>query len=489
MNTNLIFEERCVTRQKSRINLKHMEYRIEKDTMGKVEVPKDKYWGAQTERSRNNFKIGPAASMPLDIVYGFAYLKKSAAYANCELEVLSKEKRDLIAQVCDEILDGKHDDQFPLVIWQTGSGTQSNMNVNEVVANRAHEIAGNVIGEGEKTIQPNDDVNKSQSSNDTFPTGMHIAAYKKIVEVTIPGVTQLRDTLDKKSKEFKNVVKIGRTHLMDATPLTLGQEFSGYVSQLDHGLKALKNTLAHLSELALGGTAVGTGLNTPEGYDVLVAKYIAEFTGLPFITAENKFEALAAHDAIVESHGALKQLAVSLNKIANDIRMMASGPRSGIGEINIPANEPGSSIMPGKVNPTQCEALTMVCAQVMGNDVAISVGGTQGHYELNVFKPMMAANILQSAQLIGDACVSFEENCANGIEPNHEVIKQLLNNSLMLVTALNTKIGYYKAAEIANTAHKNGTTLKEEAVNLGYVSAEDYDDWVKPEDMVGSLKD
>jgi fumarate hydratase class II len=466
-----------------------MKFRIEKDTMGNVEVPQDKYWGAQTERSRNNFKIGPVASMPLDIVYGFAYLKKSAAYANCELGVLAKEKRDLISQVCDEILEGKHDDQFPLVIWQTGSGTQSNMNVNEVVANRAHEIAGKVIGEGEKTIQPNDDVNKSQSSNDTFPTGMHIAAYKKIVEVTIPGVTQLRDTLHKKEKEFKNVVKIGRTHLMDATPLTLGQEFSGYVSQLDHGLKALRNTLEHLSELALGGTAVGTGLNTPEGYDVLVAKYIADFTGLPFITAENKFEALAAHDAIVESHGALKQLAVSLNKIANDIRMMASGPRSGIGEIIIPANEPGSSIMPGKVNPTQCEALTMVCAQVMGNDVAISVGGTQGHYELNVFKPMMAANILQSAQLIGDACVSFEENCAAGIEPNHEVIKQLLNNSLMLVTALNTKIGYYKAAEIANTAHKNGTTLKEEAVNLGYVTAEDYDDWVKPENMVGSLKD
>ena len=466
-----------------------MEYRIEKDTMGNVEVPKDKYWGAQTERSRNNFKIGPVASMPLDIVYGFAYLKKSAAYANCDLGVLAKEKRDLISKVCDEILDGKLDDQFPLVIWQTGSGTQSNMNVNEVVANRAHEIAGKVIGEGEKTIQPNDDVNKSQSSNDTFPTGMHIAAYKKIVEVTIPGVTQLRDTLHKKTKEFKDVVKIGRTHLMDATPLTLGQEFSGYVSQLDHGLKALQNTLAHLSELALGGTAVGTGLNTPEGYDVLVAKYIADFTGLPFITAENKFEALAAHDAIVESHGALKQLAVSLNKIANDIRMMASGPRSGIGEIIIPANEPGSSIMPGKVNPTQCEALTMVCAQVMGNDVAIGVGGTQGHYELNVFKPMMAANILQSAQLIGDACISFEENCAAGIAPNHEVIKQLLNNSLMLVTALNPKIGYYKAAEIANTAHKNGTTLKEEALNLGYVSAEDYDDWVKPEDMVGSLKD
>lgn len=466
-----------------------MEFRIEKDTMGNVEVPKDKYWGAQTERSRNNFKIGPTASMPLDIVYGFAYLKKSAAYANCELGVLAAEKRDLIAQVCDEILEGKHDDQFPLVIWQTGSGTQSNMNVNEVVANRAHEIAGKVIGEGEKTIQPNDDVNKSQSSNDTFPTGMHIATYKKIVEVTIPGLTQLRDTLHKKSKEFKDVVKIGRTHLMDATPLTLGQEFSGYVSQLDHGLKALNNTLAHLSELALGGTAVGTGLNTPEGYDVLVAKYIADFTGLPFITAENKFEALAAHDAIVESHGALKQLAVSLNKIANDIRMLASGPRSGIGEIIIPANEPGSSIMPGKVNPTQCEAMTMVCAQVMGNDVAVSVGGTQGHYELNVFKPMMAANILQSAQLIGDACVSFEEHCAAGIEPNHSVIKELLNNSLMLVTALNTKIGYYKAAEIANTAHKNGTTLKEEAVNLGYVSAEDYDEWVKPENMVGSLKD
>lgn len=465
-----------------------MSFRIEKDTMGEVKVPSDKYWGAQTERSRNNFKIGPAASMPLDVVYGFAYLKKAAAHANHELGVLSGEKRDLIAQVCDEILAGKHDSQFPLVIWQTGSGTQSNMNVNEVIANRAHEIAGKKIGEGEKTIQPNDDVNKSQSSNDTFPTGMHIAAYKKIVEVTIPGVEQLKNTLAKKSKEFKDVVKIGRTHLMDATPLTLGQEFSGYVSQLEHGIKALKNTLPHLSELALGGTAVGTGLNTPKGYDVLVAKYIADFTGLPFITAQNKFEALAAHDAIVESHGALKQLAVSLNKIANDIRMMASGPRSGIGEIIIPANEPGSSIMPGKVNPTQCEALTMVCAQVMGNDVAVSVGGTQGHYELNVFKPMMAANILQSAELLGDACVSFDENCATGIEPNHEVIKTLLNNSLMLVTALNTKIGYYKAAEIANTAHKNGTTLREEAINLGYVTPEEYDAWVKPEDMVGSLK-
>ena len=464
-----------------------MEYRIEKDTMGEVKVPSNKYWGAQTERSRNNFKIGPVASMPLDVVYGFAYLKKAAAYANFELGVLSEEKRDRIAQVCDEILEGKHDDQFPLVIWQTGSGTQSNMNVNEVIANRAHELAGKKIGEGEKTIQPNDDVNKSQSSNDTFPTGMHIAAYKKIVEVTIPGITQLRNTLDKKAKEFAKVVKIGRTHLMDATPLTLGQEISGYVSQLDHGLKALDNTLDHLSELALGGTAVGTGLNAPKGYDVLVSQYIARFTGLPCKSAENKFEALASHDAIVETHGALKQLAVSLNKIANDIRMMASGPRSGIGEIIIPANEPGSSIMPGKVNPTQCEALTMVCAQVMGNDVAITVGGTQGHYELNVFKPMMAANILQSAQLIGDACVSFDENCALGIEPNHDVIKQLLNNSLMLVTALNTKIGYYKAAEIANTAHKNGTTLKEEAINLGYVTAEEYDEWVKPENMVGTL--
>ncbi len=465
-----------------------MKYRIEKDTMGQVEVPADKYWGAQTERSRNNFKIGAPASMPLEIVYGFAYLKKAAAYTNTELGVLTSEKRDLIAQVCDEILEGKHDDQFPLVIWQTGSGTQSNMNVNEVIANRAHEIAGKVIGEGEKTIQPNDDVNKSQSSNDTFPTGMHIAAYKKIVQNTIPGIEQLRDTLKAKSEAFSDVVKIGRTHLMDATPLTLGQEFSGYVAQLNFGIKALKNTLVHLSQLALGGTAVGTGLNTPVGYDILVAKYIAEFTGMPFVTAENKFEALAAHDALVETHGALKQIAVSLNKIANDIRLMASGPRSGIGEIIIPANEPGSSIMPGKVNPTQCEAMTMVCAQVIGNDVAVAVGGTQGHYELNVFKPMMAANVLQSAQLIGDACVSFDVNCAAGIEPNHTRITELVNNSLMLVTALNTKIGYYKAAEIANTAHANGTTLKEEAVSLGYVTPEQYDEWVKPEDMTGSLK-
>lgn len=465
-----------------------MDYRIEKDTMGQVKVPSDKLWGAQTERSRNNFKIGAPASMPLEIVYGFAYLKKAAAYTNCELGVLPIEKRDLISEVCEEILEGKHDNQFPLVIWQTGSGTQSNMNVNEVIANRAHQLAGKVVGEGDKTIQPNDDVNKSQSSNDTFPTGMHIAAYEKVVKTTIPGVIQLRDTLKKKSEEFKNVVKIGRTHLMDATPLTLGQEFSGYVSQLDHGISALENTLPHLSELALGGTAVGTGLNTPKGYSKRVAEFIAEFTGLPFISAYNKFEALAAHDALVETHGALKQLAVALNKIANDIRMMASGPRSGIGEIILPANEPGSSIMPGKVNPTQCEALTMVCAQVMGNDIAVTIGGTQGHYELNVFKPVMAANLLQSAQLIGDACVSFDTNCADGIDPNHNVIKELLNNSLMLVTALNTKIGYYKAAEIANTAHKNGTTLKEEAINLGYVTAKEYDEWVKPEEMVGSLK-
>ncbi|WP_339658691.1 class II fumarate hydratase [Flavobacterium frigidarium] len=465
-----------------------MEFRIEKDTMGEVQVPADKYWGAQTERSRNNFKIGPSASMPKEIVEGFAYLKKAAAYANCDLGVLPVEKRDAIAAVCDEILAGKLDDQFPLVIWQTGSGTQSNMNVNEVVANRAQVLKGFAIGEGEQFIKANDDVNKSQSSNDTFPTGMHIAAYKAIVEVTIPGVEQLRDTLHAKATEFKNVVKIGRTHLMDATPLTLGQELSGYVAQLNYGLKAVKNTLAHLSEVALGGTAVGTGLNTPAGYDVKVAEYIAEFTGHPFITAENKFEALAAHDAIVESHGALKQLAVSLNKIANDIRMLASGPRSGIGELIIPENEPGSSIMPGKVNPTQCEALTMVCAQVMGNDVAITVGGMQGHYELNVFKPVMAANFLQSARLLGDACKSFDEHCAQGIEPNHKRIKELVDNSLMLVTALNTKIGYYKAAEIAQTAHKNGTTLKEESVRLGYVTAEDFDVWVKPEDMVGSLK-
>jgi len=464
-----------------------MEYRIEKDTMGEVQVPADKYWGAQTERSRNNFKIGPAASMPLEIVYGFAYLKKAAAHANCQLGVLAEEKRDLISRVCEEILDGQHDDQFPLVIWQTGSGTQSNMNVNEVVSNRAHVLSGGQLGEGASSIHPNDDVNKSQSSNDTFPTGMHIAIYKRVIETTIPGVETLRNTLKAKSEAFNKVVKIGRTHLMDATPLTLGQEFSGYVSQLDHGLRALKNTLAHLSELALGGTAVGTGINTPEGYAELVAEKIAKFTGLPFISAENKFEALAAHDALVETHGALKQLAVSLNKIANDIRMLASGPRSGIGEIIIPANEPGSSIMPGKVNPTQAEAMTMVCAQVIGNDMAIAVGGAQGHYELNVFKPVMAANVLQSARLIGDACVSFNDHCAAGIEPNYKSIEAHVNNSLMLVTALNTKIGYEKAAKIAKTAHENGTTLKEEAVNLGYLTADEFDEWVRPEDMIGSL--
>ena len=462
-----------------------MAYRIAKDTLGEVKVPADVYWGAQTERSRSNFKIGAAASMPLEIIYGFAHLKKAAAYTNCELGVLSKEKRDLIGQVCEEILAGKHDDQFPLVIWQTGSGTQSNMNVNEVIANRAHVLAGNTLGEGEKTLQPNDDVNKSQSSNDTFPTGMHIAAYTKLIENTLPGVRTLRAVLDEKAQAFADVVKIGRTHCMDATPLTLGQEFSGYVSQLDHGIKSLENTLPHLAELALGGTAVGTGINTPKGYAQKVTEYIAAFTGLPFVSAQNKFEALAAHDALVETHGALKQLAVSLNKIANDIRMLSSGPRSGIGEIIIPANEPGSSIMPGKVNPTQCEALTMVCAQVMGNDVAISVGGAQGHYELNVFKPVMAANCIQSAQLIGDACVSFANNCVQGIEPNHSRIQELLSNSLMLVTALNTKIGYYKAAEIANKAHADGTTLKEAALALNYLTGEEFDQWVRPEDMIG----
>ena len=465
-----------------------MEYRIEKDTMGEVKVPADKYWGAQTERSRNNFKIGTAASMPLELLYGFAYLKKAAAHTNCELGVLAENKKSLISDVCDEILEGKHDDQFPLVVWQTGSGTQSNMNINEVIANRAHVINGGSLQDLNKIIHPNDDVNKSQSSNDTFPTGMHIAAYKIIIETTIPGVEQLRDTLKEKSDAFMNVVKIGRTHLMDATPITLGQEFSGYVSQLDHGLKALKNTLPHLSELALGGTAVGTGINTPAGYADLVAENIANFTELPFVSAENKFEALAAHDAIVESHGALKQIAVSINKIANDIRLLASGPRSGIGEIIIPSNEPGSSIMPGKVNPTQCEAITMVCAQVMGNDVAITCGGMQGHYELNVFKPVMAANFLQSARLIGDACISFDVNCAVGIEPNHANLKKNLDNSLMLVTALNTKIGYEKAAKIAKTAHENGTTLKEESINLGYLTAEEFDAWVQPEDMCGSLK-
>lgn len=462
-----------------------MNYRIEKDTMGEIKVPADVYWGAQTERSKENFKIGPAGSMPVEIIHGFAYLKKAAANTNCALGVLSEEKRDAIGKVCDEILTGALDDQFPLVIWQTGSGTQSNMNVNEVIANRAFVNNGGKLGDENKFIHPNDDVNKSQSSNDTYPTAMHIAIYKKVVEHTIPGVTQLKNTLQAKSNAFIDVVKIGRTHLMDATPLTLGQEFSGYVSQLDHGLRALNNTLDHLSELALGGTAVGTGLNAPKGYDVKVADEIARLTGLPFKTAENKFEALAAHDALVETHGALKQIAISLNKIANDIRMLASGPRSGIGEILIPANEPGSSIMPGKVNPTQCEALTMVAAQVFGNDSAIGFGAAQGQYELNVFKPVMAANVLQSATLIADACVSFDVHCAQGIEPNREVIKRHLDNSLMLVTALNTHIGYDKSAKIAKTAHQNGTTLKEEAVNLGFLTAEQFDEWVNPMDMIG----
>lgn len=459
--------------------------RIETDTMGEVEVPIDKYWGAQTERSRNNFKIGPSASMPIELIYGFAYLKKAAAHTNYELGVLSEEKKNLISTTCDEILTGMHDDQFPLVTWQTGSGTQSNMNVNEVISNRAHVINGGKLDDPEKIMHPNDDVNKSQSSNDTFPTGMHIAAYKTIVEVTIPSVEQLKDSLKKKANQFMQVVKIGRTHLMDATPLTLGQEFSGYVSQLGHALNAIQNTLTHLSELALGGTAVGTGINTPSGYSDLVAEKIADFTGLPFLSAENKFEALAAHDAMVETHGALKQLSVSLNKIANDVRLLASGPRSGIGEIIIPSNEPGSSIMPGKVNPTQCEALTMVCAQVMGNDVALSVGGLQGHYELNVYKPMMAANFLQSARLLGDACVSFNKNCVVGIEPNYQNLKRNLENSLMLVTALNPRIGYEKAAKIAKTAHENGTTLRAESINLGFLSGEEFDEWVKPEEMCG----
>jgi len=465
-----------------------MEFRIERDTLGEVKVPADKYWGAQTERSRNNFKIGgEKQQMPIEIIRGFAYLKKAAAYTNAELGVLDNEKKELIAKVCDEILEGKLDDQFPLVIWQTGSGTQSNMNTNEVIANRAHVIQGNKLGEGARFIHPNDDVNKSQSSNDTFPTGMHIACYKMVVESTIPKIEALKETLHQKANSFMDVVKIGRTHLMDATPLTVGQEFSAYVSQLEHGLKALRNTLDHLSEIALGGTAVGTGINTPDGYSEKVADYIAEFTALPFRSAENKFEALSAHDAIVETHGALKQLAVSLMKIGNDIRLLASGPRCGIGELNIPANEPGSSIMPGKVNPTQAEALTMVCAQVIGNDVAIASGGMNGHFQLNVFKPMMASNLLESARILGDASASFNDNCAVGIEPNHKHIEQNLNNSLMLVTALNTHIGYDKASKIAKTAHENGTTLKEEAINLGFLTAEEFDQWVDPSKMIGSI--
>ena len=462
-----------------------MEYRIEKDTMGEVKVPADKFWGAQTQRSVENFKIGPSGSMPKEIIEAFGYLKKAAAITNCGLGVLPEEKRDAIVSVCDEIIDSKLADQFPLVVWQTGSGTQSNMNVNEVVANRAHMLAGNKLGGGERLLNPNDDVNKSQSSNDTFPTAMHIAGYKMIVGKTIPGIKGLRDELRRKSEEMEEVVKIGRTHWMDATPLTLGQEFSGYVSQLDHGIKAIENTLPHLAELALGGTAVGTGLNAPKGYAEKVAETIASLTGLPFVTAENKFESLATNDAIVESHGALKQVAVSLMKIANDIRMLASGPRSGIGEVIIPSNEPGSSIMPGKVNPTQVEAVTMVCAQVMGNDVAVSIGGSNGHFELNVFKPVMIYNLLQSAELIGDACVSFAEKCVCGIEPNHPRVKEHLENSLMLVTALNPHIGYYKAAEIAKKAHVEGTTLREAAVDLGHLTSEQFNEWVVPAKMTG----
>jgi len=462
-----------------------MDYRIEKDTLGKVKVPANVYWGPQTERSRKNFEIGPESSMPIEIVYGFATLKKAAAYTNHELGVLELKKRNLITKVCDEILDGKLDDQFPLVIWQTGSGTQTNMNVNEVISNRAHVLQGNKLGEGENYIKANDDVNKSQSSNDTFPTAMHIACYKKIIEVTIPGVNRLIESIKTKSKEFNSIIKIGRTHLMDATPITLGQEFSGYHSQLEYGVKALKNSFNHLSEIALGGTAVGTGINTPKGYSKLAAKYISNFSGISFISAPNKFEALAAHDAIVETHNALKQIAVSLNKIANDIRMMASGPRSGIGELIIPSNEPGSSIMPGKVNPTQCEALTMICAQVIGNDTAISFGGAQGHYELNVFKPLMSFNLLISARLIGDACQSFAKNCMDGIKANKKKIDQFLSNSLMLVTALNTKIGYYKAAEIASKAYTEDITLKEAAISLNYLTSEEFDNWVDPKNMIG----
>lgn len=465
-----------------------MDYRIEKDTMGEVKVPAGVYWGAQTQRSIENFKIAQDINrMPREIIMAFAYLKKAAALTNNELGVLSDEKKDLIASVCEEILRGELDSEFPLVVWQTGSGTQSNMNVNEVVAYRAHVLMGGSLSDKEKVLHPNDDVNKSQSSNDTFPTAMHIAAYKILMKTTIPGIEKLRDTLAAKSKKYMHVVKIGRTHFMDATPLTLGQEFSGYVAQLNHGLKAIRHTLEHLSELALGGTAVGTGINTPKGYSQLVAEKIAALTGLPFVTANNKFEALAAHDAIVEAHGALKTVAVSLMKIANDIRMLASGPRSGIGEIFIPDNEPGSSIMPGKVNPTQCEALTMIAAQVLGNDVAINVGGSMGHFELNVFKPVMIFNFLHSARLIGEGCISFNDKCAEGIEPIEANIKKHVDNSLMLVTALNTKIGYYKAAEIAQKAHKEGTTLKEMAVKLGYLTPEEFDEWVIPSKMVGEL--
>ncbi len=464
-----------------------MEYRIERDSIGEVKVPIDKYWAAQTQRSLENFKIGNQ-KMPVEIIRAFGVLKKCAAQTNCDLGVLSQEKADLISEVCDEIIEGKLDDQFPLVIWQTGSGTQSNMNVNEVVANRGHVIKGGKLTDTEKFLHPNDDVNKSQSSNDTFPTAMSIAVYKQMVDFAIPGLQVLKDTFKKKARDFMEIVKIGRTHFMDATPVTLGQEFSGYRRQLEMSIIAIENAMTAAQEIALGGTAVGTGLNTPKGYAELVAQKIAREMAMPFRTAENKFEALAAHDAMVELHGALKRAAVSCMKIGNDIRMLSSGPRSGIGEIIIPSNEPGSSIMPGKVNPTQCEALTMVCAQVMGNDVAVSIGGSNGHFELNVFKPLIAANLLQSARILGQACLSFNDNCVVGIEPNYDEIQKKLDSSLMLVTALNTHIGYDKAAKIAKKAYAENTTLKEASIALGYLTAEQFDEWVVPANMCGDIE-
>ena len=464
-----------------------MDYRIERDSIGDIQVPSDKYWAAQTQRSLENFKIGDQR-MPIEIIRAFAVLKKCAAMTNHELGVLSEEKMQLISQVCDEIVAGDLDDQFPLVIWQTGSGTQSNMNVNEVIANRGHVLSGGKLSDENKVLHPNDDVNKSQSSNDTFPTAMSIAVYKQMVDFSIPGLQVLKDSFKKKARDFKDVVKIGRTHYMDATPLTLGQEFSGYRRQLEMSIKAIENAMVGAQEIALGGTAVGTGLNTPKGYAELVAKKISAEMAMPFRSAENKFEALAAHDAMVELHGSLKRAAVSCMKIGNDIRMLSSGPRSGIGEIIIPSNEPGSSIMPGKVNPTQCEALTMVCAQVMGNDVAVSIGGSNGHFELNVFKPLIAANLLQSARILGQACLSFNDNCVVGIEPNLPEIKNKLDNSLMLVTALNTHIGYDKAAKIAKKAYHDNSTLKEAAIELGYLTSEEFDEWVRPENMCGDTE-
>lgn len=465
-----------------------MVYRTETDTMGEVQVPASKYWGAQTQRSLLNFRIGPIASMPLEIIHAFGILKKAAAITNTKFGLLAEDKMQVIVKVCDEITTGRLDDQFPLVIWQTGSGTHTNMNCNEVIANRAHVILGNKLGEGDRLIHPNDDVNMSQSSNDTFPTAMHIAAYQKIAGYTIPQLELLLNTLNEKSLALAKIVKTGRTHFMDATPISLGQEFSGYASQMKHGIKALKNTLPHLSELAMGGSAVGTGLNTPKGYALEVAGTIARLTNLPFITAENKFEALAANDALVETHGAIKQLAVSLMKIANGIRMLSSGPRSGIGEITIPANEPGSSIMPGKVNPTQTEAITMVCAQIIGNDTTISFAGSNGHFELNVFKPVMISALLQSATLIADACKSFNDYCVSGIEPNLVRIEENLTNSLMLVTALNPHIGYENAAKIAKKAFTDQLSLKKAAMELCLITEQQFDEWVVPQDMISPVE-